>query len=338
MQYIRKKVIKGIEYYYFEFPFRTTEGKRILFTRYLGKKLLSQEELKEKLKGYFEEIGKIAAQKMGKEILDYFPPNGIQRIESTRAWYHFINHELNENEFKLFKDLFVTLFVLNSNRAEGSRVTRGDIEKIINKRKKPRTKIDIEIVNSLDAINFAFSKDMKWNSASLRKIHMLLFKGIDDEIAGKYKAANNVVGAGGIASITTPKEKVKEEINMLISWLKGRMKKEYTPIISLKFHWKFEQIHPFQDGNGRVGRILLNALLMKSFFMPVIFFSENHRSYSNALAKAIERRESKLAKYFVEQLKKTGKMIDEYKKEGIIKGGSSSIGRWEIQKGRIRIY
>ena len=336
MKYIRKKLIKGSEYYYFEFAFRTLAGDKIVFTRYLGKALPS--DIKNKIRTFFEEISGIAIKRLDEKIISYFPPNGTNKIERARAWYHYLNHELCEKEFKLFKDLFVVLFVLNSNRAEGSRVTRDDIEKIINKRRKPRTKLDKEIVNSFDALNFAFSKKMKWNASSVKKIHKILFNGIDDEIAGKYKKENVIVGAGGIASITTPKEKVRLEMRKLMAWLNSMRKKAYAPILALKFHWKFEQIHPFQDGNGRVGRILFNALLLDNFFMPVIFFNENHIAYSNAIAKAIEGRESKIAKYFIEQLAKTQRRVEEYKKEGRIKGGSSSVGKWEIQYGRIRVY
>lgn len=336
MKYIRKKLIKGIEYYYFEFAFRTVSGEKIVFTRYLGKRLPA--DLRNKIKEFFEEISDLVISKIDKTIRSYFPPNGVERIERARAWYHYLNHELCEEEFRLFKDLFIVLFVLNSNRAEGSRVTRENIEKIINKKRKPRTKIDKEIVNSFDALNFAFSDKMKWNTASVKNIHKILFQGIDEEIAGKYKQENIVVGAGGPASITTPKEKVKREMKHLMLWFNKMKKRMYPPILALKFHWKFEQIHPFQDGNGRVGRILLNALLLDSFFIPVIFFSENHRAYGSSIAKAIEGRDKKIAKYFVEQLKKTLNRLEEYKKEGIIKGGSSSVGKWEIQKGRIRVY
>ena len=336
MKYIRKKLIKGIEYYYFEFAFRAVSGEKTIFTRYIGKRL--PDDLKGRIRKYFDEISLLVVDKIDKRITGYFPPNGVNKIEDARAWYHYINYELCADEFKLFKDLFVILFVLNSNRAEGSRATREDIEKIINKKRKPRTKIDREIVNSFDAINFAFSNKMKWNAASIKKVHKLLFKDIDNDIAGKYKKENVTVGAGGMASVTAPKEKVKEEMKKLIDWLNKMREKAYPPILALKFHWKFEQIHPFQDGNGRVGRILFNALLLDSFFMPVIFFSENHRAYSSAIAKSIEGRENQIARYFVEQLKKTQKRLEEYKKEGIIKGGSSSIGRWEIHHGRIRIY
>jgi len=336
MKYIRKKLIKGIAYYYFEFVFRTVSKKKLVFTRYLGKDL--PPDLKLRIEGFFEEIAELVLSELNKKTIDYFPPNGVNRIEKARAWYHYFNHELCISEFKLFKDLFITLFVLNSNRAEGSRVTREDIEKVINKKRKPRTKIDKEIINSFEAINFAFSDKMKWSVASIKKIHKLLFLGLDDEIAGKYKQQNNVVGAGGVASITTPKEKAKEEMKKLMMWFNDSRKKMYPPILALKFHYRFEQIHPFLDGNGRVGRILLNAFLLDSFFMPVIFFSENHRAYGSAIAKAIEGREKKIAKYFVGQLKKTRRRIEDYRKEGKIKGGSSSVGKWEIQKGRIRVY
>lgn len=92
------------------------------------------------------------------------------------------------------------------------------------------------------------------------------------------------------------------------------------------------------DGNGRVGRLLFNAFLLQSGYMPVIFFSENHTSYVGSLSQARKGRKKKLAHYFIDQVVKTRKAIFKYKREGIIRGGSPQTGRWEIEQGKIRRY
>jgi fido (protein-threonine AMPylation protein) len=338
MKYVRKKVISGIPYYYFEYNLKTETG-RVQYSKYLGKHLPS--DLKDRIEGFFSDIARISHEKLNPETRDYFPPGGARKIEEHRFRYVCLNHELFEEEFKLFRNLFNILFMLNSNRAEGSRVTRPDIERVLKRRIKPKTLIDREIVNSVDALNFAFSRDFKWNLKSIKKVHRRLFHDIPGFEAGTFKKEDNIAGGGfkGLVSRTTPWKEVPREMKGLLEWFKEEKKKNtYPPILALKFHFRFEAIHPFLDGNGRVGRILLNAQLIEKGFMPVIFFSQNHRAYCNAISKAREGQEMNLAKHFVDHLVKTWRAVQEYKKEGIIKGGSPQIGEWEIQKGNIRVY
>ncbi len=338
MKYIRKKVIKGREYYYFEYTINTTK-KRFHFTRYIGLEI--PPNIKEKIKEYFSEIHLLLVDDVSQEAKKYFPPEGIKTIEKWRTEYTCIQHELYETEMNLFRTLFTILFVLNSNRAEGSQVTRDEIEKIIKRKIKPKTLIDKEIIGSLEAFNFATSKKMHWTTAAIKRIHELLMKDLQSEIAGKYKKRNNVVGDPSRGNIvtTTAWQEVPFAMKKLIAWFEESKKKTiYPPILALEFHWRFEAIHPFQDGNGRIGRILLNAYLIEKGFMPVIYFSQNHKAYCNALAKAREGKKMPLATHFINSVKKTYSSVEEYKKEGIIRGGSPAVKQWEIQKDRIRIY
>jgi Fic family protein len=336
MKYIRKKVIKGIPYYYFQYGLKRGLD-RITYSKYLGKSL--PEDLEGNIRNYFSEIAKISYENLGQEVKEYFPPGGAKKIERYRYKYACLNHELFEGEFRFFRNLFNILFMLNSNRAEGSRVTRPDIERVLKRRVKPKTLIDREVVNSVDALNFAFS-NFKWNLKSIKAVHRKLFHDIQPDIAGDFKKADNIAGGGfrGLVTETTPWREVPREMKKLLDWFKDEKKKTYPPILALRFHFKFEAIHPFLDGNGRVGRILLNALLIEKGFMPVVFFSQNHRAYCSSISRARQGRELNLAKHFVEHLVKTWRAIEEYKREGVIKGGSPQIGEWEIQKGNIRIY
>jgi Fic family protein len=247
-----------------------------------------------------------------------------------------LNHELFEGDFSLFTELFNVLFMLNSNRAEGSRVTRADIERVLKRKIKPKTPIEREVINSIEALNFAFSKEFKWNRKSMLLIHEKLLHDIEPDFAGSFKKENNIAGG---RYPTTPWRDVPGDIRKLLAWFKDEKKKSaYPPITALQFHYRFETIHPFLNGNGRLGRILLNAFLIEKGFMPVIFFSNNHRAYCNAIQKARNGRELNLAKHFVEHTVKTWKAVEEYKKEGKIKGGSPRFGRWEINKGNISVY
>ncbi len=277
---------------------------------------------------------KLSESYKDESVKKYFAPKSVLYIEQNHFWYQGIHNELFTDELELFKTLYSTLFTLNSNKAEGSKATRKDIEKVIQRKQKPKTLIDFEVIDSLEALKFAFSKNMKWNLITLKKIHLILMKHLAPEIAGQFKKVDNVIND----QPTTEWQRVRKELKILLTWFNKNRKKGYPPIVALTFHYRFEQIHPFEDGNGRIGRILANAYLLQSGYMPTIFFSENHGSYCNAIQQAKEGRPHKLAHYFIEQTKKTRSAIEAYKKEGILRGGSSQVGQWEIERGKIRKY
>jgi len=339
MKYVREKLIKGNPYYYLQYELKDpTKKEKIAISKYLGKSLPS--DIKQELEGFFEKVSSTSYNNLSERTKEYFPYDGVKKIEFYRFRYVLLNHELFENEFRLFRNLFNILFVLNSNRAEGSMVTRSDIERVLKRRVAPRNQIEREIVNSIDAINFAFSRDFKWNPKSIRLIHRKLLHDLSPDIAGDFKKEDNVAGGNlrGLITTTSHWQDVRKDIRGLLTWFKKEKKMTYPPAVALRFHFKFEAIHPFLNGNGRVGRILLNAFLIESGYSPVIFFSRNHRSYCNSISKARQGNEKPLAKHFVEHLKRTYLAVEEYRKEGAIEGGSPQIGRWEIHRNNIRVY
>jgi len=204
------------------------------------------------------------------------------------------------------------LFILNSARAEGSRMKQADLTHSLAE-KKAKTFEQKEAVNTLRAIQWAFSPEFTWSTLSIRKLHYLLFHDLEPEFAGKYKPYDNVVGSqlGGQIIDTVSFDQVPEKMKEWISDVKLNRRRIYPPIFALESHLKFETIHPFHDGNGRIGRILLNRLLLENNFMPVIFFEENHSAYCSGIAAAREGRKDKYIKLFVKQLRKTRKVFEE---------------------------
>ncbi len=331
MKFIRKKTIKGREYFYFEYPF-TVNGKRRILSRYLGREV--PRNLPEFITKTFQMVAEKAAEAVDPKAKLYFAPRSVLSLEEAHFWYQSLHHELLEGDLKLFRSLFAILFILNSNRAEGSKVTRKNIEKLLKKQQKPKTQLDIEILNSLTALRFAFSSEMKWTMPSIKTLHRMLFDRIAPHMAGRLKSENVTVSN----EPTTHWKFARRELKNLLFWFHKNRKKYYPPILALEFHHRFEGIHPFEDGNGRIGRLLLNAFLLKEGFMPVIFFSENHGRYCRALSEARQGRKRKLAHYFLDQFVKTRSAVLRYKQEGIIRGGSPQVGRWEIERGKIRKY
>ena len=96
----------------------------------------------------------------------------------------------------------------------------------------------------------------------------------------------------------------------LMDWFRNELKHDvYPPMLALRFYCRFEKIHPFLDGNGRVGRILFNAILDKFGYPPIVFFAENKSEHSNAIKSFLENRSMKMYKHFLNQFKKTYKVL-----------------------------
>ena len=83
-------------------------------------------------------------------------------------------------------------------------------------------------------------------------------------VVGDYKSEPNEVGGKG----TTEPEQVEAEVKTLLEWYKGKEVLGMDDL--LEFHYRFERIHPFQDGNGRVGRLLLFKECLRNNIVPFI--------------------------------------------------------------------
>ncbi|MBU3957818.1 MAG: Fic family protein, partial [Nanoarchaeota archaeon] len=103
--------------------------------------------------------------------------------------------------------------------------------------------------------------------------------------AGEFRKVEVAVvdSSGNVVHRGAPPDYVVRLLNELISWY-SKNRKKYPPIIlAAVVHNQFENIHPFQDGNGRVGRLLLNNILIKHNLPPVNIELINRKEYYNSL-------------------------------------------------------
>ena len=81
----------------------------------------------------------------------------------------------------------------------------------------------------------------------------------------------------------TPAPYVKTDMNLLIEWYNKNKEKLHPLNLATIFHHKFEKIHPFMDGNGRTGRMILNYILLKHSYPPIIIHMKTRTEYLNVL-------------------------------------------------------
>ncbi|MCK5343640.1 MAG: Fic family protein, partial [Candidatus Heimdallarchaeota archaeon] len=101
-----------------------------------------------------------------------------------------------------------------------------------------------------------------------------------------------------------------EALNVYISWYKKNKNKFKPLVLAAIVHNQFEHIHPFQDGNGRVGRLLLNFILIKNNYPPINILLEDRAEYYMTLQEYSKKHELKpTMKFFIKQYKKTLKKV-----------------------------
>ncbi|MCA8306833.1 Fic family protein [Burkholderia seminalis] len=143
-----------------------------------------------------------------------------------------------------------------------------------------------EATNHRDAIIYVediVSKAEALSEWQIRNIHSLVLKGIDAEEAGRYRRENVVIAGAS----TTPPDfmHLPAEMATLVAWYEGAG--DMHPVErATELHTRFVKIHPFIDGNGRTGRLLLNFELMKAGYPPAIIRKDDRLAYYDSLDKA----------------------------------------------------
>lgn len=178
----------------------------------------------------------------------------------------------------------------NSNRIEGSCLSEDQTRYIyetntINTDNEETVNVDdiIETVNHFSCFDYMIDNaDKDLSQDMIKEFHQLLKRNTSDERikwfrVGDYKTRSNMVGD----METTAPEKVENEINkLLLSYL---CIDDISIHDIIDFHHRFESIHPFQDGNGRVGRIIMFKECLKNNIMPFIIDNEHKLFYYRGL-------------------------------------------------------
>lgn len=197
----------------------------------------------------------------------------------------------------------------HSNAIEGNSLTRGETHAFLTEgltaNGKPlKDHLDIKGHNELiDFLQLFIQRKEILTEAAIREMHKILLKEpyeteavtLDGRIVkkwvklGEYKDTPNFVrtGSGEMFQYAAP-EDVAPRMRELVTWHREwEEKKDLHPAVhAALFHHKFLAIHPFDDGNGRMGRVLMNLILMRYGFPPVVIKLESRDPYVAALRQA----------------------------------------------------
>jgi fido (protein-threonine AMPylation protein) len=295
MVYIYKKLIGRKPYYYLRISER--KGKRVITKdlAYLGSSISDVKKALGKLDKYKSQIRKAHYKiirflesnyyyEKASELKlkrDKFLEGKEAPIEACKIHFNKVFRKLDElTKKEIFKN-FLIEFAYNTTTIEGNTIDLEQAKNLLEKGRTPENKTLREIYDLQNHEEIFFellgSKE-DINHDLIIKIHKGLMKNIDKRIG--YRSKDIRVIKRHFES--SPGKFVNIDMKLLLKWY-NENKKLHPLVLATIFHHKFEKIHPFSDGNGRTGRMLLNYILMINGYPLLIVHNKTRTEYLEVL-------------------------------------------------------
>ncbi|MBS3095306.1 Fic family protein [Candidatus Woesearchaeota archaeon] len=271
---LRKRYVRNKVYYYIEHSLREN-GKITKKERYLGTSIPKNiEEIKKEFKKeieikLFEKLGRIK--------------------ENFQVEWRRIPESAKQKE----KEEIAIAFTYNTNAIEGSTITLEETREIIHDKFAPNKSLrDIKETEAHGRVFLAIlDKKEKITKGLLLKWHEDIFGDVKPDISGKFR--DYLVRVGPY--LAPDWQDVEDMMKKLIAFINENLGKMNTIELAARSHYRFEKIHPFGDGNGRIGRLLMNYIIWHTGYPMLIIEYKKRKSYYNAL----QGDEERFLKYFM---------------------------------------
>ncbi len=329
MAYVYKKLIHGKPYYYLRISKRVKGKVVVKDIAYLGSDISELRKKLDRLPLLYKSDIRKAYRNIKKFIegeyyltkvkelklkeSEYLNKKTLEEIEAIKL--HFNNSFLKKDKEvreEAFKNFLID-FAFNTTSLEGNTITLSEANKLLKENLTPKNRTLREIYdlqNTEGAFFELINSNKKMDHDLIVDIHDKLLKNIDGR-RGYRKHDIRVFRATFEAS---PYVYIKTDMGLLFKWVNNYEKKLNPLVLAGIFHQKFEKIHPFSDGNGRTGRMILCYMLIKRGYPPLIVKKSKRGEYLDSLAignKAdLNNIEPKYYKPIVEYLAQ--EMIDSY--------------------------
>lgn len=232
----------------------------------------------------------------------------------VRIWQKQPIRDIDDIDIKLHN--FRILFAFHSGKIENEQINYYDTREIFEHGRVSNYTGDVRTLfeqknqkDCYEELKLFIDNKEPLSLELIKKVHYELTKGTYDEgrfakgeRPGEFKKRDYVVGyldAGPTA------EQVENDLKELVDEINGYSGDEFLKVAAY-FHAAFENIHPFADGNGRVGRTLMNYYLIINNYPPIVIFEEDRKEYYSAL-EAFDKEEDlePLVSFLADQCVKT---------------------------------
>jgi Fic family protein len=304
------KKIRGINHHYYQDTVKVGKSRKVITT------LISREDApsekfiskqKEAIVKHYIKLTTIQKETHKQEAEKYhfesIPPDSkhikSDDLEHLRASYLTIRKILSPEELDYIDNQYFIHHVQGTTHIEGNTLEYNDVLKILTLERSPDISSPLRDVNEVE--NYLLVKDylknkikankITINEKTIKTIHKYLMNRLTVVTlanvrklipAGIYRQTGALLS--NIPFKVSPPELIEQRMGYLLSEYEDQVKRNVHPVeIASIFHQKFEEIHPFTDGNGRTGREILNLMLIKNGFPPIYLKKEIERAYYEAL-------------------------------------------------------
>jgi len=223
------------------------------------------------------------------------------------------HNEKHPSMFENRYEAFISEFTYDSTGIEGNTLTLRETAAVLFEGATPAKSLRevYEVLNHKKAFDYVLAHKGDITTEFLGAVQAIVTANtLKPEVAdqlGRYRTVP--VFIRGAKIVPPPAARVPKEMRRLLSWYSKNRNKTHPVVLAAYFHSAFEAIHPFVDGNGRVGRIALNFILHKSGY-PMISIPRTQRvRYFEALAKAQAGNLRPFVQFLIRLLKNTDKSI-----------------------------
>ncbi len=297
------------------------KGKHVQY--YLAKTYREKGKVKKKAVFLGTDLSPVQLEKLAADArvelgeIDFDRVLGRKEKAEFEALRKGLNKRIGEMAAKDFYRHFLTEYTYDSNAIEGSSLTLEETGNVlfegISPKNKPLKHVQ-EAKNHKDAFDYVMGlKQEGLAQGTICRVQEKVVKNTLEAHLKKFKGKLREVNVRVGTHIAPPYYSVPRKLGALIKWYNANRKKHHPVIVAAYFHAEFEGIHPFVDGNGRTGRLLMNFMLKKAGFPPITIFFKYRAEYYQALEKA---RRKKNLKPLIKIMKKCYKdMLEAYKPE-----------------------
>src|SRR3990167_1340777 len=262
------------------------------FNRWINGRAVPRPRAKEKIDKLYKEYS--GEKQIPETVLEAKKSMVLQK---AKAHKNVLKEILNNPDIQ---DQFYLSLTYNSNRIEGSTLSEGETAAIMfqNAALPDKALVEqLEVKNHQAALQYLFqylSENKRLNEELILKLHSILMNAIKPD-AGNYRYHG--VRIMGTDVPTANYLKVSELMKELVKDIQKKTKDTFSQIADI--HSRFEKIHPFGDGNGRIGRLLMHAMSLSQNLAPVVILQEKRRLYTTYLNKAQMKDDISLLEDFV---------------------------------------
>ena len=299
MVYIYKKKLGNKTYYYLRASIKKGAKTLVKDLAYLGSSIRDVKQALDKLPKYRDQIRKtyktinsflesncyLEKAKALNIKRDAFLDKKLEEIEACKLHYNQVFQKKNQlTKDEIIKN-FIVEFAFNTTSIEGNTITLQQARNLLENGRTPKNKTLREIYdlqNTEKVFLSLLESAEKISHQFIINIHRNLMANIDNRIG--YRTEEVRVFKARFKS--TPAPYVNIDMNLLLKWYNKNKATLHPFVLAVVFHHKFEKIHPFMDGNGRTGRMLMNYILLKNSYPPIILSKKDHSKYLIALSKA----------------------------------------------------